>query len=65
MPLTIGKPTPNNAVYVLDENHVPVPKGTPGIMWAGGLGVSQGYLNRAELTASKYRPDPFNKQGYA
>ncbi|OCH88429.1 AMP-binding protein [Obba rivulosa] len=60
MPLSIGEPTPNNHVYVLDDQLRPVARGEPGIMWAGGLGVSQGYLNRPELTSTKFRPDPFH-----
>jgi non-ribosomal peptide synthetase component F len=34
--LTIGKPTPNNTVYVLDEERNPCPIGEVGEMWAGG-----------------------------
>ncbi|KAI0041517.1 AMP-binding protein [Auriscalpium vulgare] len=62
-PLTIGRATPNNTVYVLDEDMRPVDLGATGIMWAGGLGISLGYLNRPELTASRYRPDPFCSVG--
>ncbi|KAH9934332.1 AMP-binding protein [Fomitopsis serialis] len=61
-PLTIGRPTPNNAVYVLDEQLQPVRRGDTGIMWAGGLGVCRGYLNRPALNAAKFRPDPFRKE---
>ncbi|EMD35698.1 acyl-CoA ligase [Gelatoporia subvermispora B] len=58
-PLSIGGPTPNNRVYVLDEDLHPVPKGEVGMMWAGGLGVSKGYLNRPELNSCKFKHDPF------
>lgn len=58
--LSIGKPTPNNNVYVLDPDTAePLPIGSPGIMWAGGACVSRGYLNLPEKTAERYRPDPF------
>ncbi|MFI7857732.1 amino acid adenylation domain-containing protein [Pseudomonas promysalinigenes] len=57
--LTIGKPTPNNSVYILDEHGVPCAIGDVGEMWAGGAGVSQGYVNNALLTEQRYRPDPF------
>ena len=60
--LTIGVPTPGNAVYVLDEALRPLPRGQPGLMWAGGRGVSLGYLNRPALTAERYRPDPYALQ---
>ena len=58
-PLTIGKPTPNNTVYVLDEDGRPCAIGVQGEMWAGGDCVTAGYLGNAALTAERYRPDPF------
>lgn len=63
--LTIGKPTPNNTVYILDSvTKEPVPIGDVGEMWGGGLCVSRGYLNSKTLTDDKYLPDPFvNKPG--
>lgn len=57
--LTIGKPTPNNTVYILDEDLRPLPIGEVGEMWAGGDCVSKGYIGNEELTADRYRPDPF------
>ena len=57
--LTIGGPTPNNTVYVLDTNLDPLPIGEIGEMWAGGDCVTAGYLDNATLTAERYRPDPF------
>ncbi|KAJ7680667.1 AMP-binding protein [Mycena polygramma] len=58
-PVSIGKPTPNNSVYVLDHDLSPLPIGSPGVLWAGGLGISAGYINLAHLTREKFRPDPF------
>ena len=57
--LTIGRPTPNNTVYVLDEHRRPCPVGETGEMWAGGDCVSAGYLRNDELNAQRYVPDPF------
>ncbi|AZF27447.1 amino acid adenylation domain-containing protein [Pseudomonas sp. R2-60-08W] len=57
--LTIGRPTPNNTVYVLDDQGRACALGETGEMWAGGAGVSAGYLNNAVLTQERYRPDPF------
>jgi len=57
--LTIGSPTPNNTVYVLDENQQPLPIGEIGEMWAGGECVTSGYVGNDELTHERYRPDPF------
>ncbi|WLH88380.1 amino acid adenylation domain-containing protein [Pseudomonas sp. FP453] len=57
--LTIGRPTPNNTVYVLDEQGRACELGDVGEMWAGGVGVTAGYLSNPTLTAERYRPDPF------
>lgn len=57
--LTIGRPTPNNTVYVLDEHRRALPIGEVGEMWAGGDCVSAGYLNNEALNAERYAPDPF------
>lgn len=62
-PVNIGGPTPNNNVYVLDENLKPVPIGTPGVMWAGGAGISSGYVNLPAITAQRYVKDPFRNDG--
>ncbi|KIJ53441.1 hypothetical protein M422DRAFT_64469 [Sphaerobolus stellatus SS14] len=59
-PLSIGKPTPNNSVYILDaETMQPVPVGKPGVMWAGGGGITRGYVGLPDLTKKKYKPDPW------
>jgi len=61
--LTIGKPTPNNTVYVLDEAGQLCAPGEPGEMWAGGDCVTAGYLGNPQLTAERYRADPFLGEG--
>ncbi|MGD9047315.1 MAG: amino acid adenylation domain-containing protein [Anaerolineae bacterium] len=62
--LTIGKPTPNNTVYILDEERNPCPMGEVGEMWAGGACVSAGYINNPSLNEERYAPDPFLGNGY-
>ncbi len=57
--LTIGRPTPNNTVYVLDPAGRPCRIGEIGEMWAGGDGVSAGYVGNPALNAERYVPDPF------
>jgi amino acid adenylation domain-containing protein len=57
--IPIGQPIVNTQIYLLDAQLNPVPAGTPGELFIGGAGVARGYLNRPELTAEKFRPDPF------
>ncbi|KAF9498260.1 non-ribosomal peptide synthase [Pleurotus eryngii] len=59
-PLTIGRPTPNNNVYILDEDMRPVPRGKTGTIWAGGAGISKGYINLPEHTGRLFKPDVFS-----
>ncbi|MDU9035697.1 amino acid adenylation domain-containing protein [Pseudomonas corrugata] len=60
--IPIGRPIGNTRVYLLDSRHRPVPHGVTGELYIAGLGVANGYLNRPELTAEKFIPDPFNPQ---
>ncbi|PHH83868.1 hypothetical protein CDD83_2896 [Cordyceps sp. RAO-2017] len=61
--VSIGRPTPNNAVYILDDARQPVPLGVPGVMWAGGRGISRGYVALDSKTRESYIPDPFLLDG--
>lgn len=61
--INIGKPTPNNTVYVLDKHMKALPIGEVGIMWGGGKCVSGGYINNPELTKKRYAYDPFLDDG--
>ncbi|PZG24187.1 hypothetical protein C1I98_35835, partial [Spongiactinospora gelatinilytica] len=55
----IGVPIPTTTVYLLDERLRLLPAGAVGEICVGGLGVSPGYLNRPELTAERFVPNPF------
>ncbi|KAI9324347.1 hypothetical protein DFJ73DRAFT_251690, partial [Zopfochytrium polystomum] len=57
--VTIGKPIPNAACYILDENMRPVPVGVLGEIYLGGVGISKGYVNLPDLTANRFVDDPF------
>jgi amino acid adenylation domain-containing protein len=54
----IGWPIANTQLYVLNERREPVAPGEKGELYIGGAGVARGYLNRADLTAACFLPDP-------
>jgi amino acid adenylation domain-containing protein len=55
----IGRPIDNLRAYVVDARGEPVPIGVAGELWLGGPQVVRGYLERPELTAERFLPDPF------
>lgn len=59
-PVPIGKPICNTTLYVLDKFGKRVPRGVPGELCIGGVGVTSGYLNRPELTQERFVPDVFS-----
>ncbi|MFJ6998033.1 amino acid adenylation domain-containing protein, partial [Streptomyces sp. NPDC003090] len=59
----IGRPIRNTQVHVLDDDLQPVPVGVPGEIHLGGYAVGRGYLDRPELTAAAFVPDPYGAPG--
>jgi amino acid adenylation domain-containing protein len=58
-PISIGTPSANVSVYLLDAAGGPVPLGVVGELCIGGVGVARGYLRRPELTAERFVHDPY------
>jgi acyl-coenzyme A synthetase/AMP-(fatty) acid ligase/acyl carrier protein len=58
--IPIGKPIGNTQVYILDPHLNPAPIGVVGELYIGGDGLARGYLDRPDLTAEKFLPNPFS-----
>jgi amino acid adenylation domain-containing protein len=56
---SVGHAMPGWYYYVMDTIGRPLPPGIAGEIYVGGAGVAQYYLNRPELTAQRFVPDPY------
>jgi amino acid adenylation domain-containing protein len=56
----IGRPIANAQMYILDGKMELVPIGVRGEIYIGGAGLARGYVNRAEVTADRFLPNPFS-----
>ncbi|MEM9133783.1 MAG: amino acid adenylation domain-containing protein [Actinomycetota bacterium] len=63
--LPIGGPMANSRCYIVDDRGEPAPIGVAGELWVGGPCVGQGYHGLDELTAERFKPDPFHPEGDA
>ncbi|MBR0962440.1 non-ribosomal peptide synthetase, partial [Bradyrhizobium japonicum] len=59
----IGRPIPGMTIRILDTDLNMVPAGVTGELFIGGAGLARGYWQREKLTAERFIPDPFSKEG--
>ncbi len=57
--IPIGKPVANTNIYIVGEDMSLSPIGVSGELLIGGIQVSEGYINREELTKEKFIASPF------
>ncbi|WP_452600487.1 AMP-binding protein, partial [Pontimicrobium sp. MEBiC06410] len=59
--IPIGRPIANTQAYILDKEHQLVLLGAIGTLYLSGEGITQGYLNKPEITAARYVPNPYKE----
>jgi amino acid adenylation domain-containing protein len=63
--VSIGRPIRGVEAYVLDSDLQPVGAGEIGELYVGGAGLSRGYLGHRGLTAERFIPNPWSREGGA
>jgi amino acid adenylation domain-containing protein/non-ribosomal peptide synthase protein (TIGR01720 family) len=53
-----GRPIDGCSIQLRDERLEPVPDGSPGEMYIGGVGLARGYFGSPGATAERFVPDP-------
>ncbi len=55
----IGQAIPNQKLYILNNDHQRVPRGSVGELYVGGIGLAQGYIDQPAKTAERFIPNPY------
>ena len=58
-PLPLGRPLGENRIHLVGVHGRLAPVGVPAELCVAGPGLARGYLGRPDLTAERFRPDPF------
>ena len=54
--------SPGTRLYILDSSLELLPAGVEGELWIAGAGVARGFAGRPQLTADRFRPDPWSSE---
>jgi amino acid adenylation domain-containing protein len=58
----IGRAIANTELHIVNSDLTLAPIGVPGELLIGGANLSRGYLDRPEITAERYVPNPFSDE---
>jgi amino acid adenylation domain-containing protein len=58
----IGHAVPHVEIHLVDASSCEVPAGVAGEVQVGGVQLARGYLERPDLTAERFVPDPFSAE---
>ena len=61
--IPIGKPLSTTEILILDSSMELAPVGVFGELFVGGRALARGYINRPDLTADRFMPNPYSQQG--
>ncbi|MGH9823727.1 MAG: non-ribosomal peptide synthetase, partial [Blastocatellia bacterium] len=59
----IGRPIANTQMYIVDPFEQLSPVGAAGQLLIAGTGVARGYIDRPDMTAERFAPNPFDDSG--